>query len=199
MTEAEVFIMADQALNSVVQQIKDEQWEMPIPGWFQIGRTQTDVNLRTIINYHAYDEAWVPAMLAGQTMDAAKGVPHDMSEDVLGVDPKHNFAMLVERAVAAVQALDDPERVTHLSYGDFPAREYLMHITSFRAFRAYDIAKLIGVNTKLPDELVQGLWDEFSPHFEEWRQMGVFRAAVEVPADASLQDKLVAASGRDPK
>ena len=46
--------------------------------------------LREIIGYHAYDDAWVPDMLAGRTMaevgaDAFKG-------DLLGDDPKAAFA-----------------------------------------------------------------------------------------------------------
>jgi uncharacterized protein (TIGR03086 family) len=199
MTEAEVFILADDTLNKVVQQIADDQWAMPIPGWFQLGRTQGDETLRTIINYHAYDEAWVTETLAGKTMAAADGVPRDMTEDLLGDDPKGNFAALTAKGIAAVRALDDPERITHLSYGDYPAREYLLHTLSFRGFRAFDIAKLIGADTKLPDELVQGMWDLFSPHFDTWRQMGVFKTAVPVPSDASLQDKLIAGSGRDPR
>jgi hypothetical protein len=63
-------------------------------------------------------------------------------------------------------------KIVHLSYGDFPAREYRKHITSFRGFRAYDIVKWIGVNTQLPGDLVQGMWDEFVPEVEVWRAMG---------------------------
>ena len=44
----------------------------------------------------------------------------------------------------------------------------------------------------MPDDLVQGLWDEIAPEAEQWRQMGVFGAAVEVPESAPLQDRLPA-------
>ena len=86
----------------------------------------------------------------------------------------------------------------HLSYGDFPARVYLKHITSFRGLRVYDIAKFIGANTTLPPDLVQGLWDEIEPHAEDWRKMGVYGPAVEVPEDAPLQDRLLGLTGRRP-
>ena len=196
MTEAEVFILADKALNNVVQQIKDDQWDMPIPAWFQTGRTQGDMTLRTIINYHAYDELWVPDTLAGKPADDP-AMPK-MDDNHLGSDPKAKFAELTDKAVAAVSAVTDFNQKVHLSYGDWPVRDYLMHITSFRGFRAFDIAKLIGASTKLPDDLVQGMWDEFSPHLEEWRRMGVFQAALPVPAGASLQDKLLLSVGREP-
>ncbi len=194
MTEAEVFILADQALVAAVDQIKDDQWGMKLPGWFQVGQTQTELDLRKIINYHAYDEAWVPDVLAGKTKDEV-GDKYD--GDLLGADPKASFHKLAEVALQAVRALDNPDKNVHLSYGDFPAREYLKHITSFRGFRAYDIAKLIGVDTKLPDELLQGMWDEIKPEAEQWRAMGVFGVEIPVPDGAPLQQRLLGISGRE--
>ncbi|MCX6372579.1 MAG: TIGR03086 family protein, partial [Actinobacteria bacterium] len=101
--------------------------------------------------------------------------------------------------VLTVRAFDDLDRVVHLSYGDYPAREYLKHITSFRGLRAYDIAKYIGADTTMPDDLVRGLWDEIAPDAEQWRQMGVFGAAVDVPETAPLQDRLLGLTGRLPR
>ena len=64
--------------------------------------------------------------------------------------------------------------------------------------RAHDIAKVIGVDPDLPAALVQGIWDEVSPHAEEWRTIGVFPPAVPVPDDAPLLDRLLGLTGRDP-
>ncbi len=89
--------------------------------------------------------------------------------------------------------------MVHLSFGDFPAREYFWQINSFRGLRAVDIARVIGADTTLPDELVQGLWEEIAPHAEEWRGMGIFPAAVEVPDDAPLQERLLGLTGREPR
>lgn len=195
MNEQQVFILADENLNRVIAQINDDQWALEIPDWFQTGRTQHNMTLRDIVNYHAYDEAWVPDVLAGRTA-AEVGTKYD--GDLLGDNPKASFAAYVQKAVAAVRGLDDPDKSVHLSYGDFPAREYLKHITSFRGFRSYDIAKLIGADTKLPDGLVQGLWNEIQPEVEDWRKMGVYPAAIEVPQDAPLQDRLLGLVGRQP-
>jgi uncharacterized protein (TIGR03086 family) len=195
MSEPEVFILSEGALQKVVDQIKDEQWEMELPPSF-LRRGQEKVTLREIINYHAQDDAWVPDMLAGKTMDEVG--KDKFAGDLLGDDPKGNFAKHVETACAAAKSFDELDRTVHCSYGDFPAREYLAHITYFRGLRVYDIAKVIGADTKLPADLVQGLWDEMSPHAEEWRKMGVFKEKVEVPEDASLQDKLLGLTGRQP-
>ncbi|MGI9148827.1 MAG: hypothetical protein ACR2IK_20145 [Chloroflexota bacterium] len=194
MQEPDVFVLADRALNNVVGQIGDNQWQMQMPPSFARRDADHTPTLREIINYHAYDDAWVPDMLAGKTMDEAG--KDNFAGDLLGDDPKANFAAIVEKACAAARALDDLDRVVHCSFGDYPAREYLWQINSFRGLRAHDIAKVIGVEPALPDELVQGIWDEISPHADEWRQYGVFPPAVPVPNTAPLLDRLLGITGR---
>ncbi len=195
--EPDVFILADHALNRVVAQITDDQWDMVMPPSFLTRRADHEPTLREIIAYHAYDDAWVPDMLAGTTMeDAGKD---RFVGDLLGDDPRAAFQGLVERACDAARSLDDLDRTVHCSYGDFPAREYLWHINSFRGLRAHDIARVIGVDPALPEDLVQGLWDEVAPHAEEWRSLGVFPPAVAVPDDAPLLERLLAITGRDPQ
>ena len=194
MNEKDVFILADEALNAVVGQIRDDQWDSPVPD--DMAPRQPGVTLRRIINYHAYDDAWVPDVLAGRTI-AEVGTKWD--GDLLGDHPKLNFAGIVETAVMSVRDFDDLDRTVHLSYGEYPAREYLKHITYFRGLRVYDIAKFIDADTTMPDDLVQGLWDEIAPAAEQWRQMGVFGPAVEVAESAPLQDRLLGLTGRRPR
>jgi uncharacterized protein (TIGR03086 family) len=196
MNEAEVFVLADRTLNNVVAKVADEQWDIPVPPDFARSSRDHVPTLREIINYHAYDEAWVPDMLAGRTMDE---VGRDkFNGDLLGADPKASYAALAEKACAAALSLDDLDRTVHCSFGDFPARGYFWQINMFRGLRARDIARVIGADPKLPADLVQGIWDEISPHAEEWRAIGVFPAAVPVPAGAPLLDRLLGLTGRDP-
>jgi len=192
--ENDVFILADEALRSVVDQIRDDQWDGKVPD--DLSPRRPGLTLRQIVNYHAYDDAWVPDVLAGKTIAE---VGDNYEGDLLGDHPKLNFAAIVETAVLAVRAFDDLDKVVHLSYGDYPAREYLKHITSFRGLRVYDIAKFIGADTTMPDDLVQGLWDEIAPDAEQWRQMGVFGPAVAVLDSAPLQDRLLGLTGRRPR
>jgi len=193
--EPEVFLLAERALQNVIDQIRDDQWDMEMPPSFA-RRNQSTVTLREIVSYHAYDDAWVPDMLAGKTMDEAGKTKFD--GDLLGDDPKGNYAKIVEAACAAARQLDDLGRTVHCSFGDYPAREYFWQINGFTGLRAHDIAAVIGVDSNLPADLVQGLWEEISPHAEEWRSIGVFPPAVEVPEDAPLQDKLLGITGRQP-
>jgi uncharacterized protein (TIGR03086 family) len=197
MTEPEVFVLADRALSDVVARIGEEQWAMTMPPSFARRGSDAVPTLREIVNYHAYDDAWVPDVLAGRTMDEAGREQFD--GDLLGADPARAFAAIVQTACAAAEGFDALDRTVHLSFGDFSAREYFWQINSFRGLRAHDIARVIGVEPRLPDELVQGIWDEVSPHAEQWRSMGVFKAAVPVPQDAPLLERLLGLTGRDPR
>ena len=197
MKEANVFVLADETLNSVVMRIKDEQWDMEMPPSFLTRASDHTPTMREIINYHAYDDAWVPDMLAGRTMDE---VGRDKFKgDLLGDDPKANFAAIVAKACAAARQVTDYDRMVHCSFGDFSTREYFWQTNMFRGLRARDIAVVIGADLTLPDELVQGIWDEISPHAEEGRAIGVFPRQVAVPQDAPLIDRLLGLTGRDPK
>jgi hypothetical protein len=193
----EAFVRADRALNSVVQQIRDDQWDMAMPETFARRDSDEPVTLRHIVNYHAYDEAWIPAMLAGKTMDEVG--PQTYDGDLLGADPKASFAALVEKGTAAAAAVTDPGIVVHWSYGDFPLEDGIWHVISFRGLRAIDLARVIGVSDDLDPELVQAMWDAFEPAAEQWRAMGVFGPLVEVADDAPLQERLLGLTGRQPR
>lgn len=197
MREADVFVLADRALDAVVRQIVPDQWEMAMPADFATRQMDHVPTLHEVINYHAYDEAWVPDMLAGRTMDEAGRDKFD--GDLLGADPHASFTALVDAGCAAAVALDDLDRTVHCSFGDFTAREYFCQITSFRGLRAHDLALVIGVEPDLPDELVQGMWEQLIPRIDEWRSYGVFPPAVPVPDDAPLLDRLLAMTGRTPR
>ncbi len=196
MEQPQVFVAANHTLQAVVAQIKDDQWDVNVPADFQVFRPGA-ITLRKIINNHAYDDAWVPDILAGKTMDEAGKTKFD--GDLLGKDPKAAYDSGAEKASAAAEALTDLDRTTHLQYGDYPAREYLWHITLFRTFRAYDIARVIGADTTLPEDLVQATWKYMEVNAEMLRSFGVFGPKVEVPADAPLQDRLLGLSGRQPR
>lgn len=196
MNEPAVFIMAEHALLRVINQIGDEEWAMVMPPEFSVVEPGRTVTLREVVASHAYDDAWVPDMLTGRTMDEVGMAKFD--GDLLGEQPKESFTRIVEAACAAAGALDDLDRTVHCSFGDYTAREYLEQITSFRGLRAYDIAEVVGVESRLSPDLVQGLWDEIYPQAEAWRAAGFLGPLVEVPEDADLHDRLLGLTGRQP-
>lgn len=189
MNERDVYLLSEQTFKRVVDQIKDDQWDQKVDP--DMTRTP-DATLRTVINNHAIDEAWVPDVLAGKTIEEV-GDTH--KGDLLGDDPKGNYAKITEKSQEAVKAFTDFDKQVHLSYGDFSAKDYFIHVTSYKAFQAYSIAHFIGADTALPAELVDGLYDEFLPLIDDLRGMGVFGSEVAVPEDADKQTKLLGLTG----
>ena len=158
MNEIETFVKADQTLASVVDQIPDDRWDEQVPSDFPTFDDRP-YTFRQILDYQAYDEAWIPDMLAGRSIDDvgsdSYGDPH--GSDLLGDSPAQRFRDLTDKAIDAVEALDEADlddRIVHYSYGDYPAREALWHTIVFRSTRAYDLAKAIGIDPTLPEDLI---------------------------------------------
>lgn len=202
MSERETFIRADRELAEVIDQIEEAQWGMPLPPDFPVFGDRT-YTVREIIGYQAYDEAWVPAMVAGRRVEdvGADTFGEPLGDELLGDDPKGRYRDLSATAIDAVADLADDElddRVVHFSYGDYPLREALRHLTSFRGLRVHDLARALGIAGGMSDDLVTGMWDMLEPRFEEYRAAGVLGPAVEVPADASQEARLLGMTGRQP-
>jgi hypothetical protein len=199
MDERKVFVLADRTLLGVVNRIRSDQWTMTMPADFQTRAADHPLTLAELINYHAYDDAWVPDMLAGRTMAEVGADEH--RGNLLGDDPADHaghFTAYVEAACAAAESVEDLQATVHCSFGDFTVQQYFWQITMFRGLRAHDFAKVLGQDPRLPDELVSGIWAQVRPHAEEWRSYGIFPAAVPVPDDAPLQDRLLGLTGRQP-
>ncbi|MGN6523205.1 MAG: hypothetical protein ACTHMZ_08415 [Actinomycetes bacterium] len=141
----------------------------------------------------AYDLAWVPHTIAGGAVDSG---PVSRDEDLLGGEPSAALSRLADEALAAVAAAPDPDQPVHLSYGDFPAREYLEHISTYYGLLALDIDRVTGDEPE--PTLVDGLLRLLEPQAEMWRSIGVFGAQVEVPEDASPLARLRGLTGRQP-
>jgi hypothetical protein len=194
--EAEVFLLADEAMVRVFRQIRDEHWDTELPPLFDMPGADKPVPLRQAVNHHAYDDAWVPDMLAGRTMDE---VGRDRFDgDLLGTDPHGNVARIASAAAAAARQVTDRDAIVHCSYGDVPVWDYFWQLNVARTVATHDVAALIGVDDALPEELCRGMWDGTEPSAETWRSFGIFRQPVPVPADAPWRDRFLGLTGRRP-
>ncbi len=188
MTPAELFLNADAALREVIDQLDPADFSAPVPKeWSQL----ESPTLLGILGRHAYDEAWVPGVLAGRA--AVDGDPY-ADVDLLGDDPIASYDALNDKATAAVRAGDIAETF-RFTYGDYPADEGFAHLATYRAFQAYSIAKHFGIPFHLSPELVAGFNEHVVPHADEWRQWGVFPPAIEAPADADDETRLLCTLG----
>lgn len=148
--------------------------------------------MRDILRAHAYDEAWIPGVLAGTSSADGDNL---LGSDLLGDDPIAAYDALNDIATAAVSAGVDPGATFRFQYGDYPAAEGFVHLALYRAFQAWLIAKHLGLPFHLSPELIAGLNEHAVPHAEQWREFGVFPPAIEPPADADDETRLLCTVG----
>jgi hypothetical protein len=190
--EQQAAIKAAQVFKDTINQIDESKFDTTMPPDFK-KYDPAPTTLRETLNYHAYDDAWIPDMLAGRTM--AEVGEDKWKGDLLGDDPKGSYAHFNDTACAAIEKLDDPERTVHCSFGDFSASNFLRQVLGFRGMRSYDIAKSFGMNTTLPGDLVDDMVELLLPEAEEWRSYGVWGPALPIPENATPQQRLLATLG----
>ena len=169
-----------------VMAIGPNDWDRPTPC--------REWTVHDLVRHLVYEELWAPPLLAGATVAE---IGDRFEGDILGADPQ---AAWKEAAAASLDAAT-PDRLAttvHLSFGDFPGSEYLGQLTADHVIHAWDLARGINADDRLDPELVQFVYDFMAPQAEQWAAAGVFAPQVEVAADADLQSKLLALSGRTP-
>jgi uncharacterized protein (TIGR03086 family) len=168
-----------------VRQIGDDQWQAATPddGWA----------VRDLVNHVAGEDLWAPPLLAGSTI-AEVGDRFD--GDVLGADPKAAWSTASALAVRAVREQGALDRIVHLSFGDFPGREYAMQLFADHLIHAWDLARAIGADERLDAGLAASCATWFDAVEDAYRSAGAIAARPPVPADADAQTMLLARFGR---
>jgi uncharacterized protein (TIGR03086 family) len=154
-----------------------------------------DWDVRTLVNHVVGELLWMPPLLEGKTI-AEVGDRFD--GDVLGSDPLATYKSAAAGAHAAAFEPGAQERTVHLSFGDFPGSEYVGQVVSDVVIHTWDLARAIGADDQLDPVLVTFVDQFLGPQIEAWRGAGAFGPAVEVGADAGVQDRLLAQTGRSP-
>lgn len=178
---------AVRTFSSTVTKIQFSEWDASTPA--------SQWNVRELVNHVTSEALWIPDILLGRTI-ADVGDKYD--GDVLGEDPKSSWEQAAILAEEAISKLDNVEMVVHLSFGDTAAKTYLEQMTIEHAIHSWDLACAIGAEIQLDEDLVKAVWPIFQRQAEDWRKFGVIGKAVQIQAGASLQDKLIALSGRQP-
>lgn len=189
MNTTELFLASDAALRSVIDRISPDDFGKPAPAeWTTI----PNPTIRDILGRHAYDEAWVPGVIAGRSI-----VDGDewADRDLLGDDPVAAYDALNDTATATVRAGVDPESTFRFHYGDYPAKEGFAHLAMYRAFQAWQIAKHLSIPFHLSPELIAGMNEHVVPDAELWRGFGVFPPALDPPEDADDETRLLCTLG----
>ncbi|MFJ7204942.1 TIGR03086 family metal-binding protein [Streptomyces sp. NPDC098789] len=169
-----------------VRRIDDGQWDGPTPC--------TDWTVRELVNHVTGEQLWIPPLVTeGRTVEE---VGDTLSGDVLGADPVAAWELAAAAAHAAFTAPGALERTVQVSYGPTGAAAYCSELTADCVVHAWDLARGIGADDRLPDGLVEFSIKEVMPYADGLAAGGAYAAALEVPAGADAQTRLLALIGR---
>lgn len=180
-----MFSRAVAEFDARVRVIGDGQWQAATP--------DEDWSVRDLANHMTGEDLWAPPLLAGSTI-AEVGDRFD--GDVLGADPRAAWTAASAGAVRAVGQDGAMDRIVHLSFGDFPGREYTWQLLADHLIHAWDLARAIGADERLDGELVESCAGWFDAVEDAYRDAGAIAARPPVPGDADAQTVLLARFGR---
>ena len=196
--EAELFVMSETVLVEVVGRVRDGHWEIVLPSLFDIPGDDEPATVRHAVDRYALEEAWVPDLLAGRTMDEVGLDKFD--GHLLGDDAHGHVKRLSAAACAAAGDVTDGDATVHAPYGDVTTRDYLWRLTFARTFTAHDIAFGLGTTAcPLTEEFARAAFAATEPKAWRWRSLGIFREPLpHPPGHVSWRDQFLLLAGRDP-
>jgi uncharacterized protein (TIGR03086 family) len=171
-----------------VAQVQPDQWNAATPC--------AEWNVRELVNHVVGEQLWSVPLFAGATI-AEVGDRFD--GDLLGSDPIKSATEAGEAARGVVTEPGAMERIVHLSFGDTPAAEYVSQLFADHLIHGWDLAVGIGADRTIDPAAVSALQEWFAQREDLYRGAGIIADRVDLPADASAQDRLIAAFGRDPR
>lgn len=158
-----------------------EDWARPSPvdGW----------TARDVVG-HLID--WFPAFLSSSAGIDLPEVPKVADDPV---------AAWVARSADIQALLDDPgDRVVRNPHiGEMPLTQAIDQLYTVDIFmHTWDLARALGIDPDLDPARCAAILAGAEPYEEAMRASGQYGPRVDVPADASVQDRLIGFIGRDP-
>jgi uncharacterized protein (TIGR03086 family) len=152
-------------------------WDAPTP--------DSEWTTRDLVAHVVDEQRWIPKLLTGCDYAQAEADLEPIGEDLVAEWDRF--------ATAATEAWRNAPHDTpvHLSTDVVPAAQYLTEQTSDITIHTWDLARATG------SELVRAVWEYFEPQIEVLAATGLYAAPVDVTADAPLQVRLLAVTGRD--
>lgn len=160
-----------------------EDWDAPTP--------DTEWSVRDLVAHVVEEQQWVPYLLAGHTVARAKSSIARLRDDLKG-----EWALYSLAATAAWRSTP-PTASVQLTHDTVTMHDYLREQVADVTIHTWDVARAIGADESLDDELVRAVWTVFEPQRNALEASGLFASPVPVPHDAPLQSRLLAITGRD--
>jgi uncharacterized protein (TIGR03086 family) len=187
-----MFQKAQQAFTERVHAVREDQWSAPTPC--------EDWNVADLVQHIIDEHLWAAPLMHGQDLDSAakvvEGTRRLPVEGGVGANLAEQWDEAITASADAFTAPGALERTVALSRGQTPVPEYLGEMISDLTVHAWDLGTAIGYRDGLPNELAEFVYDTMKD--VDLSGSGMFKPPVDVPDDAPIVDKLVAAAGRQP-
>jgi uncharacterized protein (TIGR03086 family) len=185
MKAAQLYQRARDRFGEYTHQVREDQWGGPTPC--------ADWDVRALVHHLVYENKWAPPLLAGATVAQ---IGDRFEGDLLGTGPAVAYDAAAREAAAAVAAGGELRHTVHLSFGDFPAEEYVWQLFADHLIHGWDLAHAIGADERMDPELVEACAAWFAPMEGAYRSAGAIGSRADLPAAAGPQATLLAAFGR---
>ena len=159
----------------------------------------TEWNVQSLINHQIKVAQYLHAVVG-----ESGPLEYTSMFDVGGALPAEGAEAAFKAATSNVlQVLKSPgaaEKVvdTGMPMGSAPAGQFAMFPFMDIVVHKWDLAKATNQDIALDSSLAEAAYNALSPAIDGARQGGAFGPEVQVPMNASIQDKLLALSGRQP-
>ncbi|SOD93586.1 TIGR03086 family metal-binding protein [Blastococcus haudaquaticus] len=182
----ELFQRAQNQFTDRVDAVEPGQWDdESLPGW----------TVADLVAHLVTEQLWVPPLLAGEPVDLIEGRFPDGTDDLLGDDPVAGWETAADGSLSAFAEDDALVRTVHLSRGPTPATDYIFEMTADLTVHAWDLARATDGDVVLDGELVTaGL--VYAERLPVDGIPGIIDPALDVPASAPPQTRLLARFGR---
>ena len=185
--EAELFAFAEDVLVEVLGRIRENDHDLLIPPLTDLPGPSVETALWSVVERYAYDDACVPAVLAGGGTDTIDR--QELRHELGGADPEAVIVRVAQAASAAARGAFDGDKPVPARYGVVSTRHYLLRLTVNRSLLAHYVATYLGSTAcPLPEELARPMLELTQPDSAHWRALGIFREPMPVPHLASWRD-----------
>ncbi|HEY8828278.1 MAG TPA: TIGR03086 family metal-binding protein [Jatrophihabitantaceae bacterium] len=189
-----MFLSAQREFGARVHAVGEDQWAAATP--------DADWTVADLVEHVIDEHRWAAPLLHGQDLESAgkvvegsRSLPVDGGVGANLAQEWHEAAIGSADAFTAPGALD---RDVALSSGATPVRRYIQEMIFDLTVHAWDLAQAIGYRGSLPDDLVSTVYS-WMADVGDMSASGMFKPPVDVPDGARTIDKLVAATGRNPR
>ena len=134
--------------------------------------------------------------IAGGTLMFGAAMRGEEPRRLPGDADAEDYQQAVAELLEAVQQPGAMDRTLTRRSGEVPARQFLITVVMDTLVHSWDLAKATGQDTKLPENLVEAVYESFEVQVDQMRERGAFGPRVAVAEDADLQTRMLAMFGR---